>query len=256
MLFRPTSSLLSKHSSSRQWIARQFNDPYVKKRLADPAAYRSRSAFKLLEMDSQWDNFLSKQDVQGVVDLGAAPGGWSQVLAGKLGFRPNGNTPSRGSAGARNVGWSLAVGQDSKRRAKPALDESDDRVTSERKPPSEAANFDPLNIDDIEVRPTGGRGTIVAVDLLRMQPIHGVHSVVADFLAPETGKLIHGLLAAKGCPDGKVDVILSDMAANASGNETHDVQSSLRICEAVLSFAEQHLRTAKSIGRKRGGVIL
>ncbi|KAJ2928415.1 hypothetical protein H1R20_g8673, partial [Candolleomyces eurysporus] len=213
------SSLLSKHSSSRQWIARQFNDPYVKKRLADPAAYRSRSAFKLLEIDNQWDNFLSKQDVQAVVDLGAAPGGWSQVVAGKFGFPPDGNTPSRGPASVRNAGWSLAVGQQPKRRVKPTLDDSNDRIiTTEKQPPTKATNFDPLNIDDIEARPAGGRGTIVAVDLLRMQPIYGVHPIVADFLAPETGKLIHGLLAAKGSPGSKVDVILSDMAANASAS--------------------------------------
>jgi 23S rRNA (uridine2552-2'-O)-methyltransferase len=89
--------------------------------------------------------------------------------------------------------------------------------------------------------------------LLRMQPIHGVHSIVGDFLDPRTSQRLRNLLVG---PEAKVDVILSDMAANASGNETADVQSSLRICEAVLQFAEKHLRPAASVGRKKGGVIL
>ena len=50
-----------------------------------PANYRSRSAFKLLELDSRW-HFLGHKDVRTVVDLGAAPGGWSQIAASKLGW--------------------------------------------------------------------------------------------------------------------------------------------------------------------------
>ncbi|KAF8193731.1 hypothetical protein BJ912DRAFT_1141726 [Pholiota molesta] len=67
-----------------------LRDPYVKKRLSDPAAYRARSAFKLLEINENWDHFLDAPDVGAVVDLGAAPGGWCQVVANlnKLGWRP------------------------------------------------------------------------------------------------------------------------------------------------------------------------
>src|SRR5947199_947677 len=72
--------------SSRTWLARQSRDPYVRLRLSHPAPYRSRSAFKLLELDAKWDGFLSRSDVRAVVDLGAAPGGWSQVVAEKLGW--------------------------------------------------------------------------------------------------------------------------------------------------------------------------
>src|SRR6185437_9783927 len=65
-------------SSSRQWLARQLNDPYVK--AAKSKGYRSRAAFKLIELDEKF-RFL-KKGIR-VLDLGAAPGGWSQVAAAK-----------------------------------------------------------------------------------------------------------------------------------------------------------------------------
>src|SRR3954465_7680423 len=63
-------------SSSREWLARQLNDPYVK--AAKTKGYRSRAAFKLLELDERF-HFLRKG--ARILDLGAAPGGWSQVAA-------------------------------------------------------------------------------------------------------------------------------------------------------------------------------
>ena len=75
-----------KHSpSSKRWLERQFNDPLIKKRNAWPINYRSRSAFKLLDLESKF-KFLGHLDVKTVIDLGAAPGGWSQVVSGKLGW--------------------------------------------------------------------------------------------------------------------------------------------------------------------------
>jgi 23S rRNA (uridine2552-2'-O)-methyltransferase len=65
--------------SSQQWLRRHFADPYVRK--AQAAGYRSRAAFKLLEIDAK-DRLLRRG--ARVVDLGAAPGGWSQVAAGKV----------------------------------------------------------------------------------------------------------------------------------------------------------------------------
>lgn len=64
--------------SSKQWLNRHINDPYVHK--ANAEGYRSRAAFKLLEMDAKLR--LLKTGMR-VVDLGAAPGGWSQVLSRK-----------------------------------------------------------------------------------------------------------------------------------------------------------------------------
>lgn len=66
-------------SSSRAWLERQLNDPYVAE--ARRRGYRSRSAFKLAEMDDKY-GFLKPG--QAVVDLGAAPGGWSQVAAERV----------------------------------------------------------------------------------------------------------------------------------------------------------------------------
>src|SRR5690242_2581927 len=66
--------------SSNRWLARQLNDPYVRE--AKSKGYRSRAAFKLTELDSKF-HFLKKG--ARVLDLGAAPGGWSQVAAARVG---------------------------------------------------------------------------------------------------------------------------------------------------------------------------
>ncbi|MBR0901785.1 RlmE family RNA methyltransferase [Bradyrhizobium liaoningense] len=66
--------------SSKLWLERQLNDPYVAK--AKAAGYRSRAAFKLLEID---DKFRLLKSGMAVVDLGAAPGGWSQIAAKRVG---------------------------------------------------------------------------------------------------------------------------------------------------------------------------
>jgi 23S rRNA (uridine2552-2'-O)-methyltransferase len=64
--------------SSTRWLERQLNDPYVKRAKAE--GYRSRAAYKLLELD---EKFGLLKGVKGVVDLGIAPGGWSQVVRRK-----------------------------------------------------------------------------------------------------------------------------------------------------------------------------
>jgi 23S rRNA (uridine2552-2'-O)-methyltransferase len=77
-------------TASQRWLARQLNDPYVK--AAKAAGWRSRAAFKLIELD---DRFKLIKPGCRVVDLGAAPGGWTQVAL------------KRGGAGARVVGLDL-----------------------------------------------------------------------------------------------------------------------------------------------------
>ena len=66
--------------SSTRWLARQLNDPYVSN--ARSKGYRSRSAFKLIELD---DKFSFLKNGAKVLDLGAAPGGWSQVARARIG---------------------------------------------------------------------------------------------------------------------------------------------------------------------------
>jgi 23S rRNA (uridine2552-2'-O)-methyltransferase len=71
---------MARSKSSRRWLDRHVNDPYVHRAQAE--GWRSRAAFKLLELDDR-DRFL--RPGSRVVDLGAAPGGWSQVAAARVG---------------------------------------------------------------------------------------------------------------------------------------------------------------------------
>ena len=73
---------MKKSHSSRQWLRRHVSDPYVQKSKRE--GYRSRSAYKLIEIDDR-DRILAPGKV--VVDLGSAPGGWSQVAAKRVGSR-------------------------------------------------------------------------------------------------------------------------------------------------------------------------
>jgi len=243
MVFHQTAVRLSnsvKRPQSKIWLSRQFLDPYVQKRLSHPASYRSRSAFKLLEMEDRYD-FLAPKDVNVVVDLGASPGGWSQVVAGKFGWRSTEEKRGSISKDSETLWSDTALPQDWEgTNSTPEI-------------------FDPLNIDDIGSNPHSGlmgRGTIIAVDLENIIPIPGVQTVRGNFLQESTVQVIRGLLFNANKEQPKVDVILSDMAANTSGNKIHDSQSSLEICEAVFEFVTRNLRTADEIGRRKGGVLL
>ena len=73
-------STVKKSPSSKQWLRRHVNDPYVQRSKRE--GYRSRSAYKLIEIDER-DRILKRGMT--IVDLGAAPGGWSQVAAKRVG---------------------------------------------------------------------------------------------------------------------------------------------------------------------------
>ncbi|MEE4200787.1 RlmE family RNA methyltransferase [Erythrobacter sp.] len=75
---RRVKTAKKRSGSSTRWLQRQLNDPYVKQAKAD--GYRSRAAYKLLELD---EKFGLLRGVKRVVDLGIAPGGWSQVVRAK-----------------------------------------------------------------------------------------------------------------------------------------------------------------------------
>lgn len=149
--------------ASTLWLERQLNDPYVQ--AAKREGYRSRAAFKLLEIDER--HRLLKPG-QKVVDLGAAPGGWSQIAAKVIGAED-------------------------------------------------------------------GRGRIVAIDLLEMEPIPGVDFMVLDFLADEAPDLLKARLG------GKADLVLSDMAANTIGHHKTDHLRIIALVEAAALFASEVL---------------
>jgi len=73
---------VKKSHSSKQWLRRHVNDPYVQRSKRE--GYRSRSAYKLTEIDER-DRLFKPGQV--VVDLGAAPGGWTQVAAQRVGAK-------------------------------------------------------------------------------------------------------------------------------------------------------------------------
>ena len=84
MLSTRVKTAKKRSSSSTQWLQRQLNDPYVA--MAKQEGYRARSAFKLIELDDKF-HFLSAG--KRVVDLGAAPGGWTQIAVKRVKSTPD-----------------------------------------------------------------------------------------------------------------------------------------------------------------------
>lgn len=150
--------------SSTRWLERQLNDPYVV--AAKKQGWRSRAAFKLIELD---DKFALLRPGARVIDLGAAPGGWSQVAA---------------------------------KRAK-----------SEE-----------------------GRGQVIAIDITDVEPIPGVTFLQIDFMTDEAVDWLKSQLR-----EGSADVVMSDMAAAASGQPSVDHLRIMGLAEAAAEFAVQVL---------------
>lgn len=152
--------------SSQRWLKEHFDDQFVQK--AQKQGLRSRAVFKLEEIQKR-DKLIKKG--QTVVDLGAAPGGWSQYIA------------------------------------------------------------DYFN----------GDGQIIACDILAMDPIAGVDFLQGDF---REEPVLEALLERIG---GKnVDVVLSDMAPNMSGNGTVDQARSMYLVELALDMCHQVLKPGGS----------
>jgi 23S rRNA (uridine2552-2'-O)-methyltransferase len=149
--------------AQKLWLERQLNDPYVSR--ARREGWRSRAAYKLIELD---DRFHLLRAGARVVDLGAAPGGWSQVAAERTG-----------------------------------------------------AN--------------AGKGRVVAIDILEIEPIVGVDVLHLDFLDPAAPDRLKALLG------GPADVVLSDMAANATGHRQTDHIRIMALAEAAALFAREVL---------------
>jgi len=157
-------SAKSRSPASTAWLKRQLNDPYVT--AARQQGWRSRAAFKLLELDDKFK--LIHKGVR-VLDLGAAPGGWSQVAAEKIGAGKTGTPPNTGK--------------------------------------------------------------VFAIDLLDMAPMPGVEFRQMDFLDPAAPDLLREWLG------GTADVVLSDMAANATGHKKTDQLRIIGLVELAAEFA-------------------
>ncbi|MBB4284792.1 RlmE family RNA methyltransferase [Roseospira goensis] len=154
--------------SSTRWLQRQFNDPYVLE--ARRQGFRSRAAFKLIELD---DRFQILRPGLRVVDLGAAPGGWTQVAVARV-----------------------RAGQ----------------------PPTD-----------------GPAGMVVGVDILDWGEVPGALCLTLDFMDPDAPAILQ-----RHC-GGPVDVVLSDMAAPATGHQQTDHLRIMALAEAAWAFAEETL---------------
>src|SRR3954454_545374 len=130
--------------SQQRWLQRQLNDPYVAE--AKKRGYRSRAAFKLLQLD---DQFRFLKPGARVIDLGAAPGGWTQVAVER-------------------------------------------------------------------VRPEQSNGMVLGIDLTPVEPIAGATVLAKDFYDEDAAQVLRQHLG------GQADVVLSDMAAAATGDPQID----------------------------------
>lgn len=148
-------------ASSMRWMKEHFDDKYVKE--AQKQGLRSRAVFKLDEIQQQ-DKVIRPGDT--VVDLGAAPGGWSQLC----------------------------------------------------------------------VEQVGDSGRVIACDILDMDPIAGVEFLKGDF---REEAVLNALLKRVG--DEKVNVVLSDMAPNMSGNPSVDQPARMYLVELALDMCHQVL---------------
>ncbi|MBT8040323.1 MAG: 23S rRNA (uridine(2552)-2'-O)-methyltransferase RlmE [Xanthomonadales bacterium] len=153
---------MGKSKSSRRWLNEHFDDHYV--RLAQQQGLRSRSAFKLLELQEKYR--LIKPGMT-IVDLGAAPGGWCQVVQ-------------------------------------------------------------PL---------VGASGRVIGLDILEMEPLHGVDFICGDFTEDEPLAVLEEMLGG-----AKADLVLSDMAPNMSGMAAIDQAKAMYLAELALEFVREHLK--------------
>ncbi|XP_055327562.1 rRNA methyltransferase 2, mitochondrial-like [Paramacrobiotus metropolitanus] len=193
--------------SSHEWLERQRKDPYVKK--AKYESYRARSAFKLLEMDAKYRIFRPGQTV---VDLGAAPGSWCQVTVKAV----NVVTPSE--VATSGILPRMVV-RDKDRTEFYYEGEPDDLLREALTKP--------------KAKHQAKNGLVIGVDLLPINPLPGaIFLQECDFTKPKTQQAVQDLLKGE-----EVDVVLSDMAPNASGMREMDHDLIIHLCRTALQFA-------------------
>jgi 23S rRNA (uridine2552-2'-O)-methyltransferase len=160
---------------NRAWLNDHIHDPYV--RQAQKEGYRARAAYKLKEIDETLGLFRPGQVV---VDLGSAPGAWSQYLRRRF-------APKQAGAGGAASG---------------------------------------------ELQ-----GTIIALDLLPMEPVEDVLFLQGDFRDDAVLAQLNDAVAGR-----PVDVVVSDMAPNLSGIAASDSARIEHLVELALDFSQQHLK--------------
>ena len=160
---------------NRAWLHDHLTDPYVK--LAQKEGYRARAAYKLKEIDEAHGLIHPGQVI---VDLGSAPGAWSQYLRRRL--APEGAAPG-------------------------ALE-----------------------------------GTVIALDLLPMEPVEGVSFLQGDFREESVVGQLEAVLAGRA-----VDVVVSDMAPNLSGIPASDAARVSHLVELAVDFSLAHLNRPQGV---------
>ena len=150
---------MKKNKVSKNWINKQRRDIYVRKSKIE--GYRSRAIYKLKQID---EKFKILKDVITAIDLGAAPGSWSQYLS-------------------QNI----------------------------------------------------SHGKILAIDILEFQTINKVHQLIGDFTQENTKEKIKEFF------DKKVDLVVSDMAVNTTGNKNLDSIVTGELCIDAMAFAKGQL---------------
>ena len=169
---------MAKNKFNKSWLQDHLSDPYVK--MAQKEGYRARAVYKLSEIDEQ--DHLIKAGMT-VIDLGSAPGSWSQYVRNRL-----------TDLGKTN-------------------------------PKIESGKPD---------------GIIIAIDLLPMDDIADVSFIQGDFREDEGLLALEALLPKDA--EGKVDLVLSDMAPNLSGVGVADSARMAFLAEIALDFATTHLK--------------
>ncbi|KAH6613747.1 FtsJ-like methyltransferase-domain-containing protein [Chaetomium sp. MPI-SDFR-AT-0129] len=260
----PSSSLISRQqtrlsSSNSKWKARQMRDPFV--RAAEVQKLKSRAAFKLMSMDDDFKLF-HKGKGQVVVDLGYAPGSWSQVAFDRT--KPNGTVigidilPAQPPKGVTSIqgnfldpGVQQLVKQvllegeqkraleraERKRRAKEAGVAAGEGVEGEEEAGDDFA--DRPSYIDLERK--------AAQEILAASGSEGQHSG-SSALAESASEEADGEQENAPSKEDKkpnlrvVDIVLSDMLMNVSGIVFRDHAQSMDLCHAALSFASDTLK--------------
>ena len=150
---------MKKNRISKNWINKQRRDIYVRRSKVD--GYRSRAAYKLIEID---EKFIIFKNGISVIDLGAAPGSWSQYLSKKI-----------------------------------------------------------------------KNGKIVSIDLKKMEAIENITQILGDFIEEKNKSKIKDFFKSN------VDVVLSDMAVNTTGNKNIDSVHTGELCMEAMLFSKKVL---------------